>query len=110
VKRPRRAALNSRGGTREWATFKDGVVREEPLCWLRLPGCTIRSQTADHIIPRKYRPDLILVRSNARGSCNHCNRARRATPMHLLPKLRAEMMKMPRYRQRKPPGALGFFE
>jgi hypothetical protein len=27
------------------------VIAEEPCCWLRLPGCTIKSDTADHVIP-----------------------------------------------------------
>lgn len=63
-------------GSRQWRRLRDQVVREEPVCRLRLPGCTIASQTGDHIIPIKYRPDLKLVRANVRGSCHSCNMKR----------------------------------
>ena len=111
-KRMEHRALGSAGGTREWSRFVKRVVREEPTCWLRLPGCTIASQTADHIIPRKFRPDLTLVRSNAHGACHHCNRARGATPVYALAALRATMEASGKYRDpgRRPPKALGFFE
>jgi 5-methylcytosine-specific restriction endonuclease McrA len=104
VRRLEHKDLNSRGGTRAWARFAKQVVREEPFCWLKLPGCTIYSQTADHYYPRKYRPDLTMVRSNARGACNKCNRARRDTPVSQLPQLRAAME-----HKRRLPAALRFF-
>lgn len=66
----------ARINTRAWRKFRDQVVREEPTCRLRLPGCTIISQTADHIVPRKVAPHLTLVRSNARGACHRCNMRR----------------------------------
>jgi len=59
--------------TRAWRKLRDQVVREEPLCRLRLVGCTNLSQTADHIITVHDRPDLAMVRGNLRGSCHHCN-------------------------------------
>lgn len=62
--------------SRAWRRLRDQVVREEPVCRLRYPGCTIRSVTGDHIIPVKYRPDLKLVRSNVRGACTSCNQLR----------------------------------
>lgn len=62
--------------SRAWRRLRDQVVREEPFCRLRYPGCTIRSVTGDHIIPVKYRPDLKLVRANVRGACQHCNQLR----------------------------------
>ena len=58
---------------RAWRKLRDTVVREEPRCQLRLPGCTGASTTADHVIPRSIRPDLTLVRANLRGSCQSCN-------------------------------------
>lgn len=67
--------------SRAWRTLRDQVVREEPRCWLQLDGCTGRSQTGDHIITVKARPDLALVRSNVRGVCHHCNRKRNDTPI-----------------------------
>ncbi len=63
--------------TREWRRLRDQVVSEEPYCKLRITGvCTGRSQTADHIVTVKARPDLALVRTNLRGACHPCNRRR----------------------------------
>lgn len=59
--------------TRAWRKLRDLVVREEPLCWLRLPGCTTYSQTADHVLTVKARPDLAMVRANLHGACYSCN-------------------------------------
>lgn len=71
-------------GSRAWRRLRDQVVRDEPACTLRYPGvCTGRSQTGDHIVPVAERPDLVLVRSNVRGSCHACNaerERRRRTP------------------------------
>jgi 5-methylcytosine-specific restriction endonuclease McrA len=77
------------GSTREWRRLRARVVAEEPICWLRLPGCTVRSTTADHIIPISVRPDLRMVRSNLRGACSHCNYVRQETPVSELDRLRA---------------------
>lgn len=65
--------------SRAWRRLRDRVVAEEPACWLRLPGiCTGASQTADHILTVKERPDLGMERENLRGACTACNRARNA--------------------------------
>lgn len=61
---------------RAWRNLRQVVIDEEPDCRVRLPGCTGRSETADHIIPVSHRPDLAMVRENIRGSCLHCNRRR----------------------------------
>ena len=82
-----------------WRKLRDRVVREERQCRLRLPGCTSVSTTADHIIPRSQRPDLLMVRSNLRGSCQNCNLQRGDRP---LEQVRAGHAK-PR------PGALDWF-
>lgn len=63
-------------GSRAWRKLRDQVVVEEPLCWLRLAGCTTLSTTADHVTPFKERPDLAMVRSNLHGACHHCNSSR----------------------------------
>lgn len=60
-------------GTRAWRKLRDQVVSEEPACWLRLPGCTGLSTTADHVLTVKDRPDLQLVRGNLHGACGPCN-------------------------------------
>ena len=70
-----------------WKKLRLQVIAEEPLCRLRLNGCTVRSDTADHIIPVKLRPDLRFCRANLRGSCQHCNRKRGSRP---LSEVRAE--------------------
>jgi len=61
--------------TWEWRKLSNRVIREEPTCRIRLPGCTGKSTTTDHIIPRWLRPDLTMVRSNLRGACRQCNSA-----------------------------------
>jgi 5-methylcytosine-specific restriction endonuclease McrA len=98
------------GGTRKWAKMSKEAAEREPICWLRLPGCTIRSTGGDHFHPVKTHPHLEFEPRNHRGACHHCNTARGATPVHELPILRAKMERMSKYRPRKPPGALGFFE
>lgn len=113
VRRPPRQRLpwespviNRRGGSRAWTRLVAQVVKEEPFCRLQLPGCTIRSQTADHIQPKKYRPDLADKRGNLRGSCHHCNRARGTRP---LAQARTEMLAATP-RKRRQPAAITFFQ
>jgi 5-methylcytosine-specific restriction endonuclease McrA len=65
--------------------LRDRVVNDEPICWLQFPGvCTRVSTTADHVIPKSVRPDLVMVRSNLRGACLPCNKARNTTPIEAL--------------------------
>jgi hypothetical protein len=103
--------------TNRWHQLARRVVKEEPICWLRLPGCTIRATTADHIIPVSIRPDLALVRSNCRGACHSCNSLRRDVPIAQLRGLRGQPMtreealdtiQARRFRQRAP--ALAIFD
>lgn len=57
-----------------WRRIREQVITEEPNCRIAIPGtCTGVSDTADHIIPRSIRPDLMFVRSNLRGACHACN-------------------------------------
>jgi 5-methylcytosine-specific restriction endonuclease McrA len=78
-----------------WRRLAREVIRQEPLCWLRLPGCTIRSTTADHVIPLSQRPDLLLVRSMVRGACRHCNETRGNKTIDQLKKQRREVPVLP---------------
>jgi 5-methylcytosine-specific restriction endonuclease McrA len=50
------------------------AIEREPTCHWRLPGCTIRSTTGDHVVPvsRGGSNDL----SNLVGACFRCNMAR----------------------------------
>jgi hypothetical protein len=102
--------LGSRGGSRGWTRLVKQVVTEEPWCWLRLPGCTGRSQTADHVLLRKHRPDLTDKRWNLRGACHWCNRHRKDTPVWELPKLRKQMEAQLMRRVSRSVRALQFFE
>ncbi len=43
--------MSANGSTRAWRRLRAEVIKAEPSCWLRLPGCTHISTTADHIIP-----------------------------------------------------------
>jgi 5-methylcytosine-specific restriction endonuclease McrA len=70
--------------TRAWRKLRDQVVAEEPMCWLRLVGCTYVSTTADHVIPVVERPDLAMVRDNLRGACKACNSRRQDRPLSAL--------------------------
>jgi 5-methylcytosine-specific restriction endonuclease McrA len=88
---------------RSWRTLRDRVVREEPLCWLKLDGCTRLSTTADHVIPRAVRPDLTMDRKNLRGACASCNYRRGARSVE---QMRASQQ---RKRDREHPPALAFF-
>ena len=63
-------------GTRAWYVLRDQVISEEPLCWLRLPGCSMLSTTADHVIPWVDAPHLAMERHNLRGACLPCNSRR----------------------------------
>jgi 5-methylcytosine-specific restriction endonuclease McrA len=83
----------------KWRQLSLRVVKEEPVCWLRLPGCTYRSTTADHLVPISVNPNLALARSNARGSCRNCNSLRRDTSIPELAQLRAQLHARPMTRQ-----------
>jgi hypothetical protein len=74
--------------TQAWRQLSKRVIREEGLCWLRLPGCTRIATTTDHIIPATVRPDLILVRANCHAACRSCNYRRGDTPANQLDELR----------------------
>lgn len=80
--RPRTTAQQIRS-TRAWQLLAKKVITEEPICWLQLDGCTIRSTAGDHIIPASARPDLALVRTNVRGACSSCNNKRGNLPPDL---------------------------
>lgn len=85
----RRVTINGRDvidprHTRAWRTLRDQVVREEPLCQLRLPRCTGTSTTADHLVPVTVAPELALERANLQGACRQCNDDRGNLPLEAL--------------------------
>lgn len=78
------------GSTSRWRKLRAQVIREEPLCQLRIPGvCTQVSTTADHKIPYTLRPDLEYERANLQGACAECNNKKRAKTMDELPMQKA---------------------
>ncbi|MGO9352168.1 MAG: HNH endonuclease [Mycobacterium sp.] len=77
--------------TAAWAKLAKQVIAEERYCWLRLPGCTVIADSADHIIPIISRPELALVRSNIRAACRSCNYRRGHTPVSQLDDLRRSL-------------------
>lgn len=48
----------------------------QPLCLLRLEGCTTVATTGDHIVPQHDAPELRYDLSNGRPSCVSCNSKR----------------------------------
>lgn len=77
--------------TQRWRKLALRTIREEPICRLALPGCTRRSETADHIQPVSTHPHLAYERANTAGACKHCNSRRGNTPWDQLPQLRATL-------------------
>lgn len=61
------------GSTRRLRKLRLEVLREQPLCQLRLEGCTGISDTVDHIYPVSQFPQLREVKANLQGSCWACN-------------------------------------
>jgi 5-methylcytosine-specific restriction endonuclease McrA len=64
--------------TQEGKRLSAQVVSEEPLCRIRLAGCTDISTQADHIIAISVQPALWNVRDNLQGACAWCNNHRQA--------------------------------
>lgn len=71
-----------------WQQLVKVVIAEEPVCWLKLWGCTRRSTTGDHVVPAHVRPDLALARWNVHGACKSCNYRRGGRPVSELGPLR----------------------
>ena len=85
--------ISRRGGSRQWSRMVAEVVKQQPVCWLRLPGCTMRATTADHYFPRKTHPQFGEEMWNLRGACRWCNEHRKDTPPHRIGQLRTQMAK-----------------
>jgi 5-methylcytosine-specific restriction endonuclease McrA len=79
------------------------IFAAQPICQLRLPGCTRVATMADHIIPLSRWPQGRYVEANVRSSCWNCNnmRNRIAGAKKVLENAQPE--------PRKPSPALAFF-
>jgi len=51
-------------------------LAQHPNCELRLPGCTGRADTVDHIVPLS-RGGALFNPANWRAACRHCNCSRK---------------------------------
>jgi 5-methylcytosine-specific restriction endonuclease McrA len=58
----------------EYVANRQIVLKRDPMCRLRLPSCTGRSTTADHVISVAKGGDSDL--DNLVGACSHCNELR----------------------------------
>jgi 5-methylcytosine-specific restriction endonuclease McrA len=67
------------------------VLARDPWCRLRLPGCTGKSTTVDHVlsVAKGGRNDI----GNLRGACGNCNRRRGAAEGRAAQKRRAALRK-----------------
>ena len=52
-----------------WRALRAQVLAEEPSC----PICRAPTTEVDHLITRRLRPDLELVRANLRALCKACH-------------------------------------
>lgn len=67
----RRGTVTQRFGP-GWARISALVLKRDGYeCQLRLPGCTGRATTADHVTPRSHGGTATL--DNLQASCRRCN-------------------------------------
>jgi 5-methylcytosine-specific restriction endonuclease McrA len=87
-----------------YRTLAETVVTQEPICWLRLDGCTRRTTTADHITPLHADHNRALERTNLHGACHSCNTRRAQRGLHATAALAATPKpRRPRKRVTPPP-------
>jgi 5-methylcytosine-specific restriction endonuclease McrA len=70
----RRTVHQSAYASSEYRRNRELALTREPICHWRLPGCTGRSTTADHVIPLARGGTNELV--NLVGACRRCNEQR----------------------------------
>ena len=62
-------------GTMRWRRKSDFILRRDPVC----QKCQVAlSECADHIVPRKLRPDLAWDDDNLQGLCSDCHNRKRS--------------------------------
>src|SRR6266542_3535942 len=47
-----------------WKRLRERILRERPRCEIRLPGCTGRATSVDHIVSANVAPDRFLDPTN----------------------------------------------
>lgn len=59
--------------TQRWRTLRTTILnRDGHTCMMRLPGCTGKADTVDHITPRAE-GGAVWDATNLRAACTHCN-------------------------------------
>lgn len=70
--------------TRQARKLRAQILREQPTCQIRLPGCRGVADSVDHILPVSQRPELVLEPTNLQSACSYCNRKRSNAPLDTL--------------------------
>lgn len=61
-----------------WRKLRAFILAEDPLCYYCSLSDKKRLATiADHYRPRKLFPELQLIHTNIKGSCDHCHNQKR---------------------------------
>lgn len=60
------------GSTRLQRKQRSDILKRDPVCYLRFPGCTDASTVEDHVIPLSQGGDRWSY-SNRRGACTSCH-------------------------------------
>jgi 5-methylcytosine-specific restriction endonuclease McrA len=58
---------------KRWRQLSKQVRDAQPFCQLRLPGCSVVTEVADHVRPHRGDPLLAFAPSNVVAACRHCN-------------------------------------
>ena len=70
--------MAKRAATYAWRKLRAQVLNEEPMCRIKLSGCTGVAKVVDHILPVRTHPHLEYERANLQGACASCNMAKGA--------------------------------
>ena len=70
-----RGSSTARGLGSQWRRVRKRQLRRQPICELRLPGCTFLATQGDHITPREQGGKATAA--NTRSACAPCNIRRR---------------------------------
>ena len=70
--------MAKRPATYAWRMLRLAVLNEEPMCRIKLEGCTGVATVVDHMLPVRTHPHLEYERANLQGACASCNMAKGA--------------------------------
>ena len=59
--------------TARWQRLRRAILeRDDGICQIRAPGCTLVATTCDHIYPASTHPELFWAEQNLRAACRKC--------------------------------------